>query len=230
MWKPKGPRNYVKRIVRKVRQKRASFLGEEIYWWNNRSYARSYNPFFSFGLYQAGFGTSILDALQRIAKPRQIMRLLEDGAGEGVFLGELKQRLSAIGISTETTALSLASNEKLSEKKKSGKIDNIRIGNAEFFIPAKPFDAIFSLYGSINYADPGIQKEHLLKFAHSLKRNGLMLVGLDIELPGFRVSFLDEITRAFEKQGFFARFYKYSEDRSEKRTLPHWILIVKRLK
>jgi hypothetical protein len=191
-------------------------------WLFDRDYYRNYNPFFRQGLGRF-FGRQeamdIHEAFRIIAAEngsgtkRNPFRILEDGAGHGIGLAGLNEELSRMGITTHTTALTLKTNPQLEKLKQEGAISEIVPGLAEFYIPKKPFDAIISVAGSMTHTPNRITKEHLLKFAYSLKRGGIMLVDFH---PGQLYSknmysrkntekFLSGLENSFRKRGFEAQ-------------------------
>ena len=115
-----------------------------------------------------------------------------------------------------------AVNDLISLEKKR-EIDEVVLGPAENFIPEKPFDAIISLFGSIHYTLSSLRKEHLLKFAYSLKKGGLMLIGFEPLEEPFSTAMRKGIERSFAKRGFEAEFFLTKDS-----ILPYWILFVKR--
>lgn len=217
---------------------------------NLRSYS-DYNRTFENGFksfLKLGPTANFADALSTIHKSNQPMRILDEGAGRGYFLAELKEILKKRGIKTITTALTLHNNPELENSRRAGMINEVVVGNAEFFVPKKPFDAIFSMYGSLGYTLPQLRKEHLLKFAYSLRRGGIMMVGFKFKYEGIELSDVNRglsgnpkkqrdiskglslenemegIERTFEKRWFDAKFYSVEGTRS----MPNWMLIVRR--
>ena len=147
---------------------------------------------------------------------RKNIEVLEDGAGSGIFLTELKRLLSYSDIKIKSTALNLENNKNIEIARKNRLINEVEIGNATKFIPKKEIDLFVSLYGSIYYMFDPAAKDHFLKFAHSLKPGGLMLVGLGYKshhstikqkgLLNYQMQ-AEQIERALEKRGFKAKFY-----------------------
>ena len=220
---------------------------EEGDWTDSRTYG-DYNEFFSVGLEQLGFGNGMVDAFRRIAPKNRPLRILEDGAGAGIDLEGIKEELSKAGIKSITTAISLHDYPLLMERQRLGKIDRVAFGNAELFMPEKSQDCIISMMGTLNYTISELRKDTLLKFAHSLTRGGLMMVGFHFttkpygtyniprglsEHPkaGRKLPIKDEMTgieKAFAKRGFHAKFIHF--EYREGTNFPEWMLIVKRLK
>lgn len=110
------------------------------------------------------------------------VRILDDGAGEGNALRDLKHAANSINIPTHTTALSFKTKTDLETAKRYGWLDEIVEGHSEFFIPKKGYDLIFSIKGSTTYTLPQLRKEHWLKLAHCLNKGGLMLAKFEISL------------------------------------------------
>ena len=208
----------------------------------NRGY-REYNF-----LFRKALGGSIIEAL--IALGRKSLEIIDDGAGDGRFLKEIKKKLSKAGIKSRTIALSLGGNENLALKRKLNHIDELKLGSAEDFLPEKPADAIFSFLGSISYVEDLVRKEHLLKFAHSLKKGGIMMVGFELQTErreskhGIIARGLSRnpkqyqeiesetemkgIEKAFYKQGFDAKFSR--SNILTQQGYPNWVIIVRRVK
>ena len=173
--------------------------------------------------------------------------ILEDGAGDGKFLSTAKQNLTREGIKCRTIALSLHKNQKLKEAEKRGLIDKAVKGMAEFYLPKKPVSMVVALFGSTAYTLQSLRKDHVLKFALSLEKGGIMMVGfrffsgkisrLDVISKGLSAYPIDErrldietemagVERAFQKKGFRAKFYKFNNYMLE--APPNYILIVQR--
>ncbi|MEW6295312.1 MAG: hypothetical protein AB1467_03370 [Candidatus Diapherotrites archaeon] len=239
--KARGPAYYVERVKNKINLQREKFDAnvkylqrKNITWVKDRSYF-DYNSFF----YQA-LGTTIVEALAKMQRKKgKPLIILEDGSGTGRALEELKLRLLEKKVPNKTIALSLFPDDALMARKAGGKIDEVIIGPAEHYVPKKPVDAIISTRGSIAYTAPFIRKDHLLKFAYSLKKGGIMMVNFEVpkelkptKKESFSIQFkkidfqstLKGIERAFEKRGFKAKFYPQTE------TLNTYILIVRRIK
>jgi hypothetical protein len=235
-----GPEYYRKRtkqLRRKTKRKWYSGFFQE----KGRHYEQ-YNKLFSVGL-----GCSIVDAL--VGLGRKKLTIVDDGAGKGHFLAELKPMLKEKGIESETIALSVSRRLTLWMKKKKGLIDEVFLKDAAEFVPKKPVDAIFSFFGSISYIEDLVRKEHVLKFAHSLRKGGIMAVGLNVVRvmgesragdihrglsrdPIDRIMSLETemkgIERAFEKRGFEASFVP--SGLPSRKAYPNWMLILKRVK
>ncbi len=245
----KGPRHYVKKIKGIASKNQALANRIERYKTKAGKIAikrRGYTDYNK--LFKIGFNKSIIETLVGMGKKR--LSIIDDGAGVGNFLAEIKSQLLNKGIISKTTALTLTPNENLEKRKINGVIDNVVVGPAEYYVPKKPVDAIFSLFGSITYTDPSVRKEHVLKFAHSLKKGGIMMVGFHFVKsfdrlssesilwglsknpnPSRRMKIETEtrgIEKAFRKQGFEAKFTRLNPISSEQ--LPNYILIVRRIK
>ena len=185
MPKPKGATYYAERInakqqTRKVRKKFKANLRRierlSKIWQHSRPFDE-YNAFFSIILKK-----DLVKALSKIPRRKgRPLEVFEEGAGKGLFLAELKQRLAEKGVPSHMTALSIHYGKELEELLKAGKIDRAVSVPSEKFLLEKPVDAIFSLFGPLNYSVSELRKDHLLKLAHSLRKNGLMLVGLNFK-------------------------------------------------
>ena len=151
-------------------------------WETSRKYAHYNNLFSPF------LGRSVLDELMALAKRRKgNLRIFEDGAGAGIFLSQMKRMLGERGIKTRTTALVLKANEYLQEKKEKGRIDEVIESAAEEFLPREPQDAIFSLYGSLEYSLPELKKHILSKYAYTLTKGGFACIGLNLRDVSFLI-------------------------------------------
>ncbi|MCX6803040.1 MAG: hypothetical protein NTY48_00545 [Candidatus Diapherotrites archaeon] len=253
MWKPSGAKYYVER-VKKLHEKHAEkkrILARSLKWAQENDKFEmdrtffDYNQIFTTGL-SAFFGSehaTLLSVVSEMSKrKKKPLNIIEDGAGNGAFLREFQKKLASTGSAPRITALTLAETPGLSELKRTGVIKELYTGDAELFVPKQPADLIVSLAGSINYHISQVGKDHLLKYAHSLGKNGLMLISMDL-LPHFdpnaahrtvglsrnpksnrKMSIGTElagIEKAFEKRGFKAKFFWHREiDKTKPPTEP----------
>lgn len=180
------------------------------------------------------------------------IRIMDDGAGNGFFLHGFKDILSQNKIPCTTTAISLHDEDTLHQSTFDGNtIDHVHIGPAERYTPTESQDIIISTAGSISYTHPRLRKNQLLKYAESLSKEGILIVGFYFSgsksIPGgvrektatihphllqnkppARVNYDMEkkaISRAFEKRGFAARFFE-----TKAHSMPGSILVVRRKK
>jgi len=182
------------------------------------------------------FKDSILHTLLDYARTtkKETIKALDDGAGMGKFLFELKNRWNDIKDATqintnlETTAISLTPNKVVVPG-----IDHIIYGNVAKFEPSQKYDFIFSVYGGFHYSVPVLRKEILLKYVYSLNKGGSAIFGFnfnDIYAENFRSQ---EIITALKKRGFYAE-YKFTPHKvvpnNSSYDLPYSYLLVKRLK
>lgn len=212
-------------------------------WTYDRGYHESYNPFFRQGLgefFNKSAPLSIHQALKLIAKETRRgttnnpLRILEDGAGQGVAISELETELTRLGLKTKNSTLTLKSNPKLEALKKSGVISEINLGRAEFYVPQKPVDVIISVAGSISHLLPRLQKEHLLKFAYSLRRGGILLASFSPQILSSKrdyskrenEKFMQGIVKSFQKRGFQAQIIPNHQNVAD---MPTHMLIVRRI-
>jgi hypothetical protein len=215
---------------------RRSAREKEEGWIVHRTFENHYEPFLSRGIRAIGAGNDLFDWLMRKAGRKRTLRVMDDGAGEGHFLNALSEKLGEAGIRCHTTALSLMIRPKLLEFFRQGKIDEVRPGFAETFVPTKPYDLIVSIYGSPHYTtmtheipDPKtgtqLQKNHLLKMAHSLKKGGLLIVGID-RLMDMRPRARAHLEAAFKKRGFLLKCTEYWNNTN----LPFAMLVLQRVR
>lgn len=118
------------------------------------------------------------------AKKRKPIKVLDDGAGNGRFLSELKSELKRQGIECETTAATLFANKELMKKVERKEVNRVKISSVVEHVPDRKYDLITSRYGGIFYQDfktPNSRRNELLKAlllrsAYSLEKNGVALI------------------------------------------------------
>ncbi|MBI5553251.1 MAG: hypothetical protein HY917_00755 [Candidatus Diapherotrites archaeon] len=178
--------------------------------------------------------STILEVLSMIpCSPKKPLEILEDGPGKGRFIQTLRRKLIENRVPVKTTAVAIHHIPELERLKESGELDalvvpksaSLGLPGAEFFVPDRPLDAIFSMFGSIHYTLPELRKDHLLKYAHALKPGGIMFAGFDTFTDVKKEPFPD-IERSFAKQGFKAKFFNLHFGG---RVFPDTILLVQRL-
>ncbi|MDO8627674.1 MAG: class I SAM-dependent methyltransferase [Candidatus Diapherotrites archaeon] len=190
----RAPRFYAERIRTKLKKpevfeklehRHLQLLNEAKGWNTGRDFHACYNPFFSIGLRKIGLGKNLIDILSRIPRQKkQPLKILEDGPGEGIFLTELKEQLGIKGIISQTTALAMHHMIELQQLKILGELDKIIKKSTEEFIPEEQYHAIFSVYGGISYTLQELRKDIILKFAHSLVKGGVLMIGFDFYTSG----------------------------------------------
>jgi hypothetical protein len=148
---------------------------------------------------------SLYDFLVRLGRRKKKLSVLDEGAGFGLFLLDLKEMLAKEGIATDTTAVVLKKHTLLDTYQKDGKVDHVYVGRSEFFLPDRKYDVIFSYYGGIHYALSEIKKQILIKYASALNRGGVALIGAD--LIGIRTPLFEQMKTAFRKRGFEIELY-----------------------
>ncbi len=134
---------------------------------------------------QLFFGHKTPLTLENVAKalaPKtRPLRVLDDGAGFGLALARLKEKLQKQGIQTHTTAVVLRPHKKLSELHAKRRIDHVHAGLSEFFDPKKPQDLILSIRGSMLTTLPEFRKDLLLKYCHSLAKGGVLVMEFPVQ-------------------------------------------------
>ncbi len=181
----------------------------------NRKF-KDYNLIFSKILNNEIFNTSsvlkqdiisTLSALERKYKKKEI-NVLDDGAGKGYFLSELKEKWNSlkekklVSADLKTTAVSLTKTFDVKN------IDFKKIGDVLNFIPKRKYDLIISVYGGFHYTQAILKKEVLLKYLYSLNKGGVAIFSFN---PILLRSNLDKEHRAqvliaLKKRGFKADF------------------------
>lgn len=117
---------------------------------------------------------NMLDYLiEKYKKTKRTLHILDDGAGEGYFLKELKEELNNKKIPCTTTAVCLS--DKISDWNNKHITVKI-IGDAKDLELTNKYDLITSYYGSIHYSIPAIRDEIIKKYAFSLNKNGIAIL------------------------------------------------------
>jgi SAM-dependent methyltransferase len=231
--KPKRVSNEAKVQVDKARRKAEQLKAkmkwhvsrENVHWIKNREYS-DYNQ-----LFRRFLGADITEFIQKMSVGlKRPIRILDDGAGYGFFLNELKKNLSSLGVSSHTTALVLDATDVLKELVRKKYVDELYEGPAEYYLPKEEYDLIFSLYGSIHYTQSTFAREILLKYCRSLSKGGYAVIGLTIPLSTIFniVRVRDAVKNSLNKQGFQADFYESGVPWDS--NLPSIVLIVKRIR
>jgi hypothetical protein len=223
-------------------------------WKTGRNYW-DYNKAFEEALHSMDLGDDVVSALRKIPRGnRTPLRVLDDGAGQGVFLEELSRKMKRFGIEVHSTAVSMHNTEELNERVQRGVLREVVRQRGEFYIPTKKYHAIFSHIGTLNYTINALKKDTLLKYANSLQKGGLLFVGFvyrrkpnDETSSGIantgglsehpkqprEIKIEDEvrgIETALRKRGFEARFFEMREDLALHLALSNWTLVVRRLR
>lgn len=235
---------HYQKALNKLIKKNTRLFQEYKHWVNNhmhffahgRTYSEYHNLFFKkhlgnfFGLNKP---LSVAEAFKLISSERKKLTLFEDGPGTGVFAENLKKELLKQGIESEINAIALNPNPELIEREKR-KILNLKYGLSELFVPEKKYDGIISMVGSIDYSPKYTKRAHLMKLAFSLKKNGLMLIGLNSKTTNIITSReLIKIKKPLERNGFkvkeFRNELKSGENNPKNAAgLPEWGLIIQR--
>lgn len=236
-------REALRRRLTKIARRPLFFGG----WTTKRDYA-FYNTVFEHGLRQMNLGENLIDALARLKPSREQLRILEDGAGKGVALSQIKQELEKKGVQTHTTALTLVADWQLKKRYQTLAVDELVEGMAEDYSPKHSLSAIVSVFGSATYTLPEARRDHILKFVHSLSPRGLFLMcfyldpapkkGVITSLspnqknrrPADTPKQMGAIRQSLQKQGFRAEFFPFQTKRREVGIYyPNTILIVQRI-
>lgn len=154
---------------------------------------RAYDDYNQLFLKYLGIG--ILEALERPHMNRPL-RMLDDGAGEGLLLKVMKEKLAIKGIEIETTGIGLARCPKLEAN-----ADFAYAKDALFYIPQNKQDLIVSLHGALFFMAPQLAEISAMKYAYSLDRGGIAVLCLDIPNGKDREG---EFAQKFNSEGFDA--------------------------
>ena len=161
------------------------------------------NALFSPYLRQMKLGGDIVQAITSIAPKARQLRVLDDGAGSGQILVKLASELKKRGIKMHSTALSYEVPKLLKAKLQRGYINKIESGLAEDYLPSQKYDVIISHLGSMHgtlYTEI-FRKDHVLKFAYSLNKKGILMAAISISLSPRKAA---SIEKTFKKRGFRA--------------------------
>jgi len=160
--------------------------------------------------------------LEKYAENKKPVKVLDDGAGQGRFLAELKQQLTDKKIPIKTTAVSLS--DKIYEKNRKY-IDHFIFKDAKDLELTQKYDLITSYFGSIHYSLPAIRDQIIKKYAFALNKNGIAILRFTEYLKEPTAKNLDWI-KMLEKVGFSVTA-KISQPDSSSR---EWLLLIERLR
>jgi len=175
-------------------------------------------------------GRDIFFSIIKYAKKykKRKIKILDDGAGRGYFLGDLKEminiynNLKSKNLKLETTAITL-DKSKIKEKN----IDHIYKTYSHNYTPSEKYDFIFSVFGGFTYTIDDIKKETMLKYIYSLNKGGIAVFSIS-HVPQKRK--LNEILRTIEKRGFQVEFINNNNQKIIKENNYKNALIIKREK
>ncbi len=180
MWKPRASKLYARRVLRTAKRNLLNLAFHRETHAKETPWAyRSFNEQEEFlsrvtrritG--KKGLGLSFASFCEQQARSGKSLRILEDGPGNGDLLVGLKRELNARRIKTETIGISLVRNPQLLSRVTNHEIDRVHWGIAERYVPRKPVDIILSIFGSLCHTFEEVKKDHLLKFAYSLRPGG----------------------------------------------------------
>jgi len=232
-------RSYLKRLAKYTTHVSGNYFTRSRHrtWVQDRLYGMHYEPVFTFAL-KRFYKRPVYDLANELAAlGKKNLTVLEDGAGQGIFLSDLRTNLRKLGITPRLIGLHAERrNPRLFARKKIKDIDELNRGLAEYFVPKKPVDVIFSLFGSIYYTPKMHEVDHILKFASSLKPGGIMLAGVDsiVAATFTRSTKREELQRLIQvkkvltPRGFKVRVYGVPPHLLLGRSLPEFVLVVKR--
>ena len=170
-----------------------------------------------------------------IKNKKKVMKVLDDGAGRGVFLSDLKEmwetfrKMDTKNPKLETTAIVLNKKDL-----KRAKIDKVYVGDVSKYVPKEKFDFIFSVFGGFAHSTPHLQREILLKHLYSLEKGGYGFFGFFSE---HKKEYADAFTKKLSKMGFEAKYHNFKKENNPGmnviligENLPREYLVVKRIK
>ncbi len=176
--------------------------------------------------------TTILERIATYAKlqNKKVIKVLDDGAGKGNFLGALKKiwkyhtNKNHIKTKLETNAIVLNSKE----VNKTNQIDNIYSGDISEFNPKQKFDFIFSVYGATTYTITELRTEVFLKHLYSLEKGGYGFFSTPIEINNDK---MNQIILNLKKRGFIAKYHDLKNDFSlNEKNQPTKMIVIQRIK
>lgn len=160
--------------------------------------------------------------VEKYKQTKQPLQILDDGAGQGNFLAEIKKMMQEKGIPTKTTAVSLS--DKIATKNKTY-IDRNVVGDAINLNLNIKYDLITSYFGSISYSIPTLRNDIMKKYIFSLNKNGIALFRFS-EIKNEPGAKSLKWTKLLEKVGFsVTEFVESPIDNKTNR-----ILLIQRLK
>jgi len=154
------------------------------------------------------------------------LTIMDEGAGLTRFLTEFKSLLEKRNINSETTAITLTPGVDL----KNSKVDILVKQKSQNFKPFKKYDLITSVFGGVFYNISELDKNLILKFSHSLSRNGVFLFGTNRLKPLKNITVeehINNIKRTMIKNGFRLDFKFAPSNNNHK--LPTYIFKIERL-
>lgn len=173
-------------------------------------------------------GRPLFKYINKRFKGKKQISILDEGAGLARFLKEIKDLFLKKGKKIETTAITLTPGVL---KENTPHLNYLHKKESQQFMPNKKYDVILSLFGGFHYNIKELDRNTVLKFAHSLSENGVMFIGINrFGSERYEASekvFLN-LKRAFEKNGFTVK-YKYDIENAT-RKLPFYIFRIERLK
>lgn len=157
------------------RHKRAAAKGNPR-WISNRRYEEYEHSFLQ--VFQKHFKdnfSSLAQGIKQIWGKR--VSVFEDGPGEGLFLQGLKKELSAQGVNSRLTSLSVENNPSLNELMRKKVISKAHVGLAEKHVSKEKYNLIFSFAGALSRTLDSHKPYLYASMAHSLKKGGILFAG-----------------------------------------------------
>jgi 2-polyprenyl-3-methyl-5-hydroxy-6-metoxy-1,4-benzoquinol methylase len=171
-------------------------------------------------------GMHLFEYIYKRFKTKREISILDEGAGFTRFLKEIKELFEKKGKTIETSAISLTPGIK---KENTSHLNYLYKQKVQTFVPKKEYDVIISVFGGIHYNIKELDKNTVLKLAHSLSKNGVMFIGVNrinnyqVNLPD---SILENIKVSLEKNGFSLK-HKYNIE-NVSRKLPIHVFRIER--
>jgi len=148
---------------------------------------------------------SLLEFIKNRFKTKKL-KILEEGAGQTVFLNEIKDLLLKEGIKSETTAITLTPGVTRKNTRANILIKKDSLKTTKL----QEYDLIFSVFGGIHYNIKELDRNLVLKFANSLSKNGVFFIGVNrlgaykslvLQKVNYK-GFFNNITKSLNKAGF----------------------------
>lgn len=147
---------------------------------------------------------SIVDFIKTRFKSKNIS-ILDEGAGKTIFLRDIKKLLMKEGIDSHTTAITLSKEV----TRKNTDVDLLVKQKTQEYLLNRKYDLIFSVFGGIHYNIFELNKNVVLKLAHSLSEKGVMFIGVNRFTYSEKFTLeqiVKNISKTLNKNGFDLKF------------------------